>query len=87
MKKNVNIINTVTQILCLQQCMLELIEELPEDNIFSKVNKEPLKSYANHLEKNVETLTDGMNVQESDSYIYITKTIRERVRRIKLTGV
>lgn len=84
MKKDVNVINTVTQILCLQQLTLELLESLPEDNIFVKANKEQLQAYAKHLETNVETLTEGMNVQESDSYIYITKTLRERVSRIKL---
>jgi len=78
------VINTVTQILCLQQIMLELLEDLPDDNIFVEANKEDLQKYANHLATNVETLTDGMNIQESDSYIYITKTIKERVKRIKL---
>jgi hypothetical protein len=38
-----NIIKSVTQVLLLQQIMLEILEQLPEDNIFVVSNKEQMK--------------------------------------------
>ena len=74
-----NIINSATQVLCLQQVMLEILEQLPEDNIFVVRNKEQMKL----IEANVEELTSVMNVKQSDNYIYITKNIHKVVDKIK----
>lgn len=74
-----NIIKSVTQVLCLQQVMLEILEQLPEDNIFVLKNKEQMKL----IEANVEELTNIMNVKQSDNYIFICKNLHKVVDRIK----
>jgi hypothetical protein len=74
-----NIIKSVTQVLCLQQVMLEILEQLPEDNVFVVRNKEQMKL----IEANVEELTSVMNVKQSDNYIYITKNLHKVIDKIK----
>lgn len=74
-----NIIKSVTQVLCLQQVMLEILEQLPEDNIFVLKNKEQMKL----IEANVEELTNIMNVKQSDNYIFICKNLHKVVDRIR----
>lgn len=74
-----NIIKSVTQVLCLQQVMLEILEQLPDDNIFVVKNKEQMKL----MEANVEDLTNVMNIKQSDNYIYITKNIHKQIEKIK----
>ena len=74
-----NIIKSVTQVLVLQQVMLEILEQLPEDNIFVKRNKEQMKL----IEANVEELTSVMDVKQSDNYIFICKNIHKVVDRIR----
>lgn len=74
-----NIIKSATQVLCLQQVMLEILEQLPEDNIFVVRNKEQMKL----IESNVEELTNVMNVKQSDNYIYICKNLHKVISKIK----
>lgn len=74
-----NIIKSATQVLCLQQVMLEILEQLPDDNIFVVKNKEQMKL----MEANVEELTNVMNIKQSDNYIYITKNIHKQIDKIK----
>jgi hypothetical protein len=74
-----NIIKSVTQVLVLQQVMLEILEQLPEDNIFVERNKEQMKL----IEANVEELTSVMDIKQSDNYIYITKNIHKQIDKIK----
>lgn len=64
-----NIIKQATQVLCLQQVMLEILEQMPADNVFVQANKPVLEL----IESNVEALTEVMNVKQSDNYIYICK--------------
>lgn len=77
--------NKTFQVLLLQQVTLELLEDMPEGNIFRENNYDQVDSFVKYLESNVEMLTEGMGVQESDSYIYITNRIRKTIERIKLT--
>ena len=72
-------IKTATQVLCLQQVMLELLEQLPEDNVFVQRNKPVMEL----IEANVEELTSVMNVKQSDNYIYICKNIHKVIDKIK----
>jgi len=74
-----NIIKSVTQVLCLQQVMLEILEQLPDDNIFVQRNKEQMKL----IEANVEELTEVMDIKQSDNYIYICKNIHKQIDKIK----
>ena len=74
-----NIIKSVTQVLVLQQIMLEILEQMPEDNIFVVRNKEQMKL----IEANVEELTNVMNVKQSDNYIYICKNLHKVIDKIK----
>ncbi len=74
-----NIIKSVTQVLVLQQVMLEILEQLPEDNIFVVRNKEQMKL----IEANVEELTSVMDVKQSDRYIYICKNVHKVIDKIK----
>ena len=74
-----NIIKSATQVLCLQQVMLEILEQLPEDNIFVVRNKEQMKL----IEANVEELTNVMNVKQSDNYIYICRNLHKVIDKIK----
>jgi hypothetical protein len=74
-----NIIKSVTQVLCLQQVMLEILEQLPEDNIFVVSNKEQMKL----IESNVEELTSVIDVKQSDNYIYICRNIHKQIDKIK----
>ena len=75
-----NIIKSVTQVLCLQQVMLEILEQLPDDNIFVQRNKEQMKL----IESNVEELTEVMDIKQSNNYIYICKNIHKQIDKIKL---
>ena len=74
-----NIIKSVTQVLLLQQIMLEILEQLPEDNIFVVSNKEQMKL----IESNVEELTSVMDIKQSDNYIYICKNVHKQIDKIK----
>jgi hypothetical protein len=74
-----NIIKSATQVLCLQQVMLEILEQMPVDNVFVQANKPVLEL----IESNVESLTDVMNVKQSDNYIYICKNIHKIIDKIK----
>jgi len=76
---SVNIIKSVTQVLVLQQVMLEILEQLPYDNIFVERNKEQMKL----IESNVEELTSIMDVKQSDSYVYICKNVHKVISKIK----
>jgi hypothetical protein len=78
-----DIIKQITQILCLQQVTLELIEQLPEDNIFVQRNKKQTEDFIELLEHNVEQLTSVMNVKQSDNYIYICKNLHKVIGKIK----
>lgn len=74
-----NVIKQATQVLCLQQVMLEILEQMPSDNIFVQANKPVLEL----IESNVESLTEVMNVKQSDNYIYICKNIHKMIDKIK----
>ena len=74
-----NIIKSATQVLVLQQVMLEILEQLPEDNIFVVRNKEQMKL----IESNVEELTSVMDVKQSNNYIYICRNIHKVIDKIK----
>lgn len=74
-----NIIKQATQVLCLQQVMLEILEQMPVDNVFVQANKPVLEL----IESNVESLTKVMNVKQSDNYIYICKNIHKTIDKIK----
>lgn len=74
-----NIIKSVTQVLVLQQVMLEILEQMPDDNIFVLKNKEQMKL----IEANVEELTSVMDVKQSDRYIYICKNVHKVISKIK----
>jgi len=74
-----NIIKSVTQVLVLQQVMLEILEQLPDDNVFLQRNKEQMKL----IEANVEELTNVMDVKQSDNYIYICRNIHKVIDKIK----
>jgi hypothetical protein len=74
-----NVIKQATQVLCLQQVMLEILEQLPEDNVFVQANKPVLEL----IESNVESLTEVMNVKQSDNYIYICKNVHKIIDKIK----
>jgi hypothetical protein len=74
-----NVIKQATQVLCLQQVMLEILEQMPVDNVFVQANKPVLEL----IESNVEALTEVMNVKQSDNYIYICKNLHKVVDKIK----
>jgi vacuolar-type H+-ATPase subunit E/Vma4 len=74
-----NIIKSVTQVLVLQQVMIEILEQLPDDNIFVVRNKEQMKL----IEANVEELTSIMDVKQSDNYIYICRNVHKVIDKIK----
>ena len=74
-----NVIKQATQVLCLQQVMLEILEQMPVDNVFVQANKPVLEL----IESNVESLTEVMNVKQSDNYIYICKNIHKIIDKIK----
>lgn len=74
-----NIIKQATQVLCLQQVMLEILEQMPSDNVFVQANKPVLEL----IESNVEALTEVMNVKQSDNYIYICKNLHKVIDKIK----
>ena len=77
-------INTVFKVLLLQQVSLELLEDMPEGNIFRENNYDVIDNFIKYLESNVEPLTSEINVQESDQYIYITKNIRKVIDKIRI---
>ena len=77
-------INTVFKVLLLQQVSLELLEDMPEGNIFRENNYDVIDNFIKYLESNVEPLTSEINVQESDQYVYITKNIRKVIDKIRI---
>jgi hypothetical protein len=77
-------INNIFQVLCLMQVALEKLEDMPEGNIFRENNYDNIDNFIKYLESNVEILTDGIDVQESDQYIYITKNIRKVINKIRI---
>lgn len=77
-------INNTFQVLCLMQIALEKLEDMPEGNIFRENNYDRIHDFIQYLESNVETLTKGMGIKESDRYIYITNRLRKDVERIKI---
>jgi hypothetical protein len=76
--------NKTFQVLLLQQVTLELLEDMPEGNIFRENNYDVIDNFIKYLESNVEPLTSEINVQESDQYIYITKNIRKVIDKIRI---
>lgn len=80
---NKDVIKSVTQILCMQQVTLELLEQLPDDNIFVQRNKKQTEDFIELLEHNVEQLTSVMNTKQSDNYIYICKNLHKVIGKIK----
>ena len=77
-------INTVFKVLLLQQVSLELLEDMPEGNIFRENNYDVIDNFVKYLESNVEPLTSEINVQESDQYVYITRNIRKVIDKIRI---
>ena len=77
-------INNTFQVLCLMQIALEKLEDMPDGNIFKENNYDRIHDFIEYLESNVEILTEGMGVQESDRYIYICNRLRKDVERIKI---
>lgn len=76
--------NKTFQVLLLQQVTLELLEDMPEGNIFRENNYDTIDNFIKYLESNVEPLTSEINVQEADQYIYITKNIRKVIDKIRI---
>ena len=77
-------INNTFQVLCLMQVALEKLEDMPEGNIFRENNYDVIDNFIKYLESNVEPLTNEINVQESDQYVYITKNIRKVIDKIRI---
>lgn len=78
-----NIIKSVTQVLVLQQVTLEILEQLPDDNIFVERNKPQIEEFIKLIELNVEELTSVMDVKQSNNYVYICKNVHKAVDKIK----
>jgi len=78
-----DVIKSITQILCMQQVTLELLEQLPDNNIFVQKNKAKTEDFIELLESNVEQLTGVMNVKQSDNYIYICKNLHKVIGKIR----
>ena len=80
-------LSVMYQVICLSQVMLETIEELEENNLFKKNNKELFDKFYEVITDLAENSTDKLTDKQIQSYQYSTNKLRKVVERINIKSV
>lgn len=82
---NIDTLNTIFQTCILFQSSLHRLESVSDSVIFVRENKQQLNKTLKWLESVVETLTEKLNIEESDEYVKIVGQVEKLVNEIKLS--
>jgi len=82
---NIDTLNTIFQTCILFQSSLHRLESVSDSVIFVRENKQQLNKTLKWLESVVETLTEKLNIEESDEYVKIVGEVEKLVNEIKLS--
>lgn len=75
------------QIILLSQVTLEKLEELDDNNLFKKNNKELFENFYNVISDLAENSTDKLTDKQIQSFQYNTDRMRKLVEKINIKSV
>lgn len=80
-------LSTMYQIILLSQVTLEKLEDLDDNNLFKKNNKELFDKFYEVITDLAENSTDKLNDQQIKSFQYNTDRMRKLVDKINIKSV
>ena len=80
-------LNIMYQIILLSQVTLEKLEDLEDNNIFKKNNKELFDKFYDVITDLAENSTDKLNDQQIKSFQYNTDRMRKLVDKINIKSI
>ena len=80
-------LNIMYQIILLSQVTLEKLEDLEDNNLFKKNNKELFKKFYEVITDLAENSTDKLNDKQIQSFQYNTDRMRKLVDKINIKSV
>jgi len=80
-------LNIMYQIILLSQVTLEKLEDLDDNNLFKKNNKELFEKFYEVITDLAENSTDKLTDKQIQSYQYSTDKLRKVVERINIKNV
>jgi len=80
-------LSVMYQVICLSQVMLETIEELEDNNLFKKNNKELFDKFYEVITDLAENSTDKLTDKQIQSFQYNTDRMRKLVDKINIKSV
>ena len=75
------------QVILLSQITLEKLEELDDNNLFKKNNKELFENFYNVIVDLAENSTDKLTDKQIQSFQYNTDRMRKLVEKINIKSV
>jgi hypothetical protein len=80
-------LNIMYQIILLSQVTLEKLEDLEDNNLFKKNNKELFDKFYEVITDLAENSTDKLNDQQIKSFQYNTDRMRKLVDKINIKSI
>jgi len=80
-------LNIMYQVILLSQVTLEKLEELDDNNLFKKNNKELFENFYNVIVDLAENSTDKLTDKQIQSFQYNTDRMRKLVEKINIKSV
>ena len=80
-------LNIMYQIILLSQVTLEKLEDLEDNNLFKKNNKELFDKFYDVISDLAENSTDKLNDKQIQSFQYNTDRMRKLVDKINIKSV
>lgn len=80
-------LNIMYQVILLSQVTLEKLEELDDNNLFKKNNKELFENFYNIIVDLAENSTDKLTDKQIQSFQYNTDRMRKLVEKINIKSV
>lgn len=80
-------LNIMYQVILLSQVTLEKLEELEDNNLFKKNNKELFENFYNVIVDLAENSTDKLTDKQIQSFQYNTDRMRKLVEKINIKSV
>ena len=80
-------LNIMYQIILLSQVTLEKLEDLEDNNVFKKNNKELFNKFYEVITDLAENSTDKLNDKQIQSFQYNTDRMRKLVDKINIKSV
>ena len=80
-------LNIMYQIILLSQVTLEKLEDLEDNNLFKKNNKELFEKFYDVISDLAENSTDKLNDKQIQSFQYNTDRMRKLVEKINIKSV